>query len=273
MADLILMVFSGWAIVALVFLLLWRLAVVQRNAGWVDVGWSFTLVLLVAWYAIWADGIVWRRLFYFLLAAFWGLRLAWHILSRLRREHDEDPRYRELRQHWGEQADRNFFFFFQAQGFANLLLAAPILLLMQGQRAGLSVFDVLGALLMLGAVFGESVADRQLIRWKADPANRGKTCRKGLWAVSRHPNYFFEWLHWLAWPVLALVLAGSSLASWWPVTLLGPAIMLVLLLQFTGIPYTEKQAVRSRGEDYKKYQREVSKFFPWFVRKEQENNP
>ena len=124
---------------------------------------------------------------------------------------------------------------------------------------------------MLGAIYGESVSDRQLAAWKADPANRGKTCRQGLWAVSRHPNYFFEWLHWMAYPVLGLALLGTPLAAWWPITLLGPVIMLVLLLQFTGIPYTEKQAIRSRGEDYKKYQREVSKFFPWFVRKEQEH--
>lgn len=267
MADIICMMLSGWAIVALVFFILWRVAVVQHNAGWVDVGWSFTLVLLVGWFAIWADGVVWRRIFYLLLPAYWGLRLARHILARLLREEFEDPRYRELRRHWGLSADRNFFFFFQAQGLANLLLAAPILLLMQSQRTAVSIFDILGALLMIGAIYGESVADRQLVRWKANPANKGRTCREGLWAVSRHPNYFFEWLHWVAWPVLGLAVMGTPLAHLWPVTLLGPVIMLVLLMQFTGIPYTEKQAIRSKGEDYQKYQREVSKFFPWFVRK------
>ncbi|MGC9452290.1 MAG: DUF1295 domain-containing protein [Oceanipulchritudo sp.] len=259
-------ILSGWLLVAVVFFLLWRVAVVQRNAGWVDVGWSFTLVLLVGWYALWTEGVPWRRGFYLVLAGFWGLRLAWHILHRLLREEYEDPRYRELRRHWGMSADGKFFFFYQAQGLANLLLTAPILLLMHNPRTGLHLFDVLGALLMAGAVAGETVADRQLERWKADPRNTGKTCRQGLWAVSRHPNYFFEWLHWMGYPVLGLALLGTPLAAWWPLTLLGPAVMLVLLLQFTGIPYTEKQALRSRGEDYRKYQREVSKFFPWFVK-------
>ena len=266
--SIVAMVAFGWLLVALVFFGLWRRSIREQNAGWVDVGWSFTLVLLVCWYALSVDGVLWRRVFYLILSGLWGLRLAWHIYTRLRKESSEDPRYRELRRHWGESADRKFFLFFQAQGLANLLLAAPVLLLMHNPRTGISLFDGLGMLLMLGAVYGETVADRQLAAWKANPANRGKTCRRGLWAVSRHPNYFFEWLHWLAWPVLGLSLLGTPLAVWWPLTLLGPAVMLVLLLQFTGIPYTEKQALRSRGADYEKYQREVSKFFPWFVRKD-----
>ena len=265
--DLPLLILSGWLLVALVFVLLWILAVRQENAGWVDVGWSFTLVLLVGWYAVWLDGEPWRRLFYFLIASFWGLRLAFHIFKRLLDEEKEDPRYRHLREHWGSAADRNFLFFFQAQGLANVILTAPILLLMRNPRSDLTLFDILGLLVILGAVAGETIADRQLARWKADPANKGRTCRRGLWAVSRHPNYFFEWLHWMGYPVLGLSLLGTALAVWWPVTLLGPVIMFILLLQFTGIPYTEKQALKSRGDDYRRYQREVSAFFPWFVKK------
>lgn len=266
--DLIWIILGGWALVALVFTLLWMVSVKQTNAGWVDVGWSFTLVLLVGWYALWVDGVAWRKAFYFAIAAFWGLRLAWHILKRLLREKEEDGRYAHLRGHFGRHADGWFFLFFQAQGVANLLLAAPILLLMRVDRPGLSVWDVLGLLLIIGAVIGEAVADAQLARWKANPQNKGRTCREGLWAVSRHPNYFFEWLHWMGYPVLGLVLIGTPLAAWWPLTLLGPVVMLLLLLQFTGIPYTEKQSLKSRGDDYRKYQREVSAFFPWFPKSE-----
>ena len=102
-----------------------------------------------------------------------------------------------------------------------------------------------------------SLADRQLSAFKADPANRGRTCRQGLWRWSRHPNYFFEWVHWLAYVPLAW---GSS---WWPATLLAPAIMLYLVTKVTGIPPTEAQSLRSRGEDYADYQRTTSAFFPW----------
>ena len=110
----------------------------------------------------------------------------------------------------------------------------------------------------LVAVGGEALADRQLSAHKADPANRGKTCRKGLWRYSRHPNYFFEFVHWFAYLALA-VGAGP-----WPVALcaLGPVVMFVFLYRFTGIPYTEQQALRSRGEDYAQYQRTTSAFFP-----------
>lgn len=264
--SLPLVMLTGLLLVSFCFTVLWVVSVRQNNAGWVDVGWSLTVVLLVGWYAFWVDGILWRKAVYALIPALWGIRLGLHILLRLLREKREDPRYSFLRNHWGARADRNFFFFFQAQGLANMLLTAPILLLMHVPVRHLSHADVLGVLLIIGAVVGEAVADRQLARWKADPANRGKTCRRGLWAVSRHPNYFFEWLHWMGYPVLGLVLLGTSLAPWWPLTLLGPVVMLILLLQFTGIPYTEKQALKSRGEDYRAYQREVSPFIPWFPR-------
>ena len=263
--SLLMLILTGWLLVAAVFLALWLLAVRRVNAGWVDFGWSASLVLLVGWYALMLDdGTGWRRLLYFALAALWGARLATYILRRLLREAGEDPRYRYLREHWAPRANRNFLFFFQAQGLANLLLTAPILLLMHLPRPQFTLFDGLGILVIAGAVVGETMADRQLAAWKANPENRGKTRRRGLWAVSRHPNYFFEWLHWVGYPVLGLALLGTPLAAWWPLTLVGPLVMLLLLVQFTGIPYTEKQSLKSRGEDYRAYQREVSAFFPWF---------
>lgn len=261
------LIFSGWLIVAASMFGLWMVAFRQKNAGWVDVGWSLTLVLLVAWFAVWSDGVLSRRILYAALVGAWGLRLAFHILKRLGKESHEDPRYAYLRDHWQGHADRNFFLFFQAQGLANVLLAIPILVLMRFSPGDLTPFDLAGIGLILAAVAGETLSDRQLAAFRADPANRGKTCRVGLWGYSRHPNYFFEWMHWVGYPVLGLSLFQSGAGVWWPVTLLGPLVMLVLLLQFTGIPYTEKQALKSRGEDYRRYQREVSAFFPWFPKK------
>jgi len=121
---------------------------------------------------------------------------------------------------------------------------------------------VAAVLIWLLAVGGETLADRQLAAWRADPAHRGRTCRAGLWRYSRHPNYFFEWLHWWSYPLLAW---GSP--EWW-LTLLGPALMLYTLLKVTGIPYTEQQALASRGDDYRAYQRTTSAFVPWFPKQE-----
>ena len=145
---------------------------------------------------------------------------------------------------------------------ANLLLTAPVILLVYNPNP-LGWWDWAGASLLVLAVIGERIADNQLAEWRSRPENKGKTCRAGLWAWSRHPNYFFEWFHWVAYPVMGLSLIGTGLAGWWPVTLLGPAVMLFLLTRGTGIPYTEQQAMRSRGEDYRRYQEEVSPFIPW----------
>jgi steroid 5-alpha reductase family enzyme len=110
------------------------------------------------------------------------------------------------------------------------------------------------------ALTGESIADRQLARFRASPSNRGKVCREGLWRYSRHPNYFFEWFHWWAYAWLAV---GSPL--WW-LPILGVVVMYLFLTRVTGVPPTEAQAIRSRGDAYREYQRTTNAFFPGRVK-------
>jgi steroid 5-alpha reductase family enzyme len=104
------------------------------------------------------------------------------------------------------------------------------------------------------------LADRQLTRFRADPANKRKTCRRGLWRYSRHPNYFFEWLLWTSYVPLSW---GSPIFA---LSLLGPGLLFLFLTRVSGIPPTEAQALASRGDDYRAYQRTTSAFFPWFPR-------
>jgi steroid 5-alpha reductase family enzyme len=113
----------------------------------------------------------------------------------------------------------------------------------------------------LAAITGEALADAQLAAFKRDAANRGRVCEAGLWRYSRHPNYFFEWLIWVAYFVFAV---GSP---WGWVALIGPASILYLLLRVTGIPMTEEQSLRSRGDAYRRYQRTTSAFIPWLPKK------
>ncbi|RBH34993.1 DUF1295 domain-containing protein, partial [Xanthomonas oryzae] len=162
-----------------------------------------------------------------------------------------------LRAHWNG-SQRKFLGFFLAQAMVVVLFAVPFLAAASNPRTGWSVWTSIAIAVWLIAVGGEALADRQLSAHKANPANGGKTCRTGLWRYSRHPNYFFEFVHWFAYLALA-VGAGP-----WPVALcaLGPVVMFVFLYRFTGIPYTEQQALRSRGEDYARYQRSTSAFFP-----------
>ena len=117
--------------------------------------------------------------------------------------------------------------------------------------------EVLGLAIWVIGVAGEAVADGQLNRFRRAPGNRGKTCRQGLWRYSRHPNYFFEGVHWCAYVVMSL-----GLPDWW-LTLVGPVVMIGALLKVSGIPLAEAQALVGRGEDYREYQRTTNAFIPW----------
>ena len=123
---------------------------------------------------------------------------------------------------------------------------------------GIRWWDVLGVLVFLIAIIGEAIADLQLESFRKDPLNKDKTLQSGLWRYSRHPNYFFESMHWWAYVPLAVGLPWGWVSMIWPILMTGS------LLWLTGVPWAEAQALSSRGAEYREYQRTVSKFFPWF---------
>jgi len=161
-----------------------------------------------------------------------------------------------LKENWGAKAQTKMFWFYQLQAAGSLLFALPMLIA-SGSTQPLGIFDFLGIVIWITAIGGELIADRQLSRFRLDPHQRGAVCQRGLWRYSRHPNYFFEWLHWWAYVCLAVN------APWGWLTLFGPLLMLHFILNVTGIPPTEAQAMKSRGEAYRDYQRTTSAFFPW----------
>ena len=119
------------------------------------------------------------------------------------------------------------------------------------------VWLVVALALAFGAWVGVYIADKQLAEFKKNSANKGKVCEKGLWFYSRHPNYFFEWCHWFSYPIMAIGISGGE---WlW----IMPVVMFAFLYFITGIPYTEQQAIRSRGDAYRQYQKTTSAFIPW----------
>ena len=252
----------GWLAAAVMMGLLWLVQRARRDATVVDVGWTFRFGLIAVLCAALAPGEPDRRLLVGALSAAWSLRLGLHLLvTRVLGHPAEDGRYQTLRAKWGDRAQFRFFLFFQAQALLAALFAGAPLLAMLRPGPFPSFLDLAGVAVALAAILGEGTADRQLAAFRADPANRGRTCRAGMWRYSRHPNYFFEWLHWWAYVLIA---AGGP---WWVLTLLAPALMLFFLLRVTGIPATEAQALASRGEDYREYQRTTSAFIPWFPRK------
>ncbi|HET6604381.1 MAG TPA: DUF1295 domain-containing protein [Xanthomonadaceae bacterium] len=235
----------------------WELQRRTRNAGYVDVAWAALMAVAALLYGAVAAGPGLQRLLVAMLAGIWAMRLVLHLLARVLSE-AEDGRYRQLRTHWAG-SQRRFFWFFQAQALIATLMSVPFLVAASNQVPASDTWTHAAVAVWILALVGESLADRQLARFRAAPENRAKVCRIGLWRYSRHPNYFFEWLHWFCYVLLSV---GSP--WWWVSLLLGPVLMGAALLWGTGIPYTEAQALRTRGEAYRRYQRETSAFFPWF---------
>lgn len=245
----------------------WLYARAKKNATIVDILWTANLGLIAGLFALLSDAPSARRILIASIAIFWSARLTLHLVMHRLRDHAEDGRYVKLRASWGAAAERNFLFFFQAQAILDVILAVPFFLALRNGAPELSIFEIVGACLLVVATTGEGIADRQLAAFRADPRNRGKTCRRGLWSWSRHPNYFFEWLNWCA-----FALCAWPAPSGW-VGCLSPLLMLVFVLKITGIPPTEAQALKSRGDDYRRYQRETSAFFPWPPKRLAEGTP
>jgi steroid 5-alpha reductase family enzyme len=238
--------------------ILWLIHLPLRNAAIVDVGWAGGLALLGVIYAALGDGYPPRAAWVACMAVLWGVRLAVYLLITRVLGQPEEGRYVQLRREWGGNMTWKFLVFFEFQALLCVLLSAPFLLAASNPRPRFSPYEYAGAALWLVAWLGEAAADFQLQRFKMDPANRGAVCRAGLWNYSRHPNYFFEWLIWVAFALFAL---GSPYGY---LTWFAPALMLFFLFYITGIPATEAQALRSRGDAYRAYQQTTSAFVPWF---------
>lgn len=247
---------------AMVFVMagLWVVQRRIRNAAVGDVGWCVGLIGSVLWYATQAPVNVERILLTVMLVTLYAGRLAHYILYDRIIGKEEDPRYRRLRKKWGLSEQVNMFAYFQVQAAAVALFSLPFLVVLWNPRPPSSLVELLGLLIWGVAVAGEAKADRQLAHFRADPRNQVRVCREGLWKYSRHPNYFFEWLHWCSYVVMTMGAPG------WVFTWIGPIGMWVALVYVTGIPRTEEQARSSRGNEYKIYQATTNEFFPWYPR-------
>jgi len=252
------LVLIGAASVAVLMLLLWSIHLRTGNAAIVDAGWAGGLALLGLLYAALGGGYWLRSALIGTMSAIWGLRLALYLLTTRVIGHPEEGRYRELRRQWKTNIPFKFLLFYEFQALLCVVLAVPFLMAARNPDAGISLLEWTAVVLWTLAMAGESAADAQLNRFKSDPSNKGRTCQAGLWRYSRHPNYFFEWLIWVAFALFAL----ASPDGFWG--LLSPALILYFVLRVTGIPATEAQAIRTRGEEYRRYQQTTSAFVPWF---------
>jgi steroid 5-alpha reductase family enzyme len=256
------LVLTGAAIAGGMMLILWIIHLLMHNAAIVDVGWALGLGLLGIYYAWAGPGYHARKYAIATMAGFWGLRLAGYLLLTRVIGQPEEGRYVQLRRDWKTNLPLRFLFFFEFQALLDVVLSMPFLLACLDTREPLGILEKVGAGIWLLGILGEALADQQLNAFKKNPKNKGKTCRAGLWNYSRHPNYFFEWLIWVGYATFAIA------SPWGWIGLISPALILYFLLGVTGIPATEAQSLRSRGDQYREYQRTTSAFVPWFPKKE-----
>jgi steroid 5-alpha reductase family enzyme len=241
---------------SLAMMLAWAVQRRARNAGWVDVFWTFALGAAGVSYALVGGTGGPRAWLVAALAAAWALRLGGHILRRTCQGH-EDARYARLRAEWGERFQRRMFGFLQIQAAAAALLSFAMLLAARNP-APLGVGDAAGIAVFLIAILGGGAVDEQLLCFRREPANRGQICTTGLWHWSRHPNYFFEVLGWCTWPLLAI---SAAYPPGW-LALAAPTLMYWLLVHVSGIPPLEATMLRSRGDAYRTYQARTRAFLP-----------
>ena len=268
-ATIAIRVGEAWAVAAGLQLVLWLVQQRTRNAGIVDVGWALAFTLVVVGFALRAEAPVagWAPLAAIVCA--WSLRLGSHLIARGAARGPEEGRYADLRQRWGPRASARFFVFFQAQAALTGILASAFAVPFVAAPRDTGWLRAIGAAIAVIGIAGESLADVQLARWKRSSAHRGQVCDAGLWAYSRHPNYFFEWSVWVGYAVYGLAFAGSG--GW--IALAGQALILGTILKVTGIPATEAQALRSKGDRYRRYQQTTSAFIPLPRRKAPEVAP
>jgi steroid 5-alpha reductase family enzyme len=258
--QFVIMVAAVSVALALIMTAAWFIWSRTKNSGWVDTTWTFGLGAVGvagALTPVAPSGLSSRQILVAVLIACWSLRLGLHIAHRTARITD-DPRYGKLLRGWGANARRQMFFLLQKQAVVSVPLAISMLIAAWNPAPGLRFGDFIGAAVLVIGILGEGLADRQLRRFRADPANRGRVCDCGLWSWSRHPNYFFEWFGWLAYPLIAV---GPAYPWGW-LALLGPVSMYWLLVHVSGVPPLEEHMLEVRPETFRKYQARTSKFFP-----------
>lgn len=238
--------------------LVWLLSLARRDASIVDIFWGLGFVVLAWTYRALGEADSIRSLLAPVLVTIWGVRLSAYILWR-NHGRGEDPRYAAMRRRRGPRfALLSLPIVFWLQAVLMWIVAMP-LLQVQAADAAWSWLDGLGvALFALGFGF-EAIGDRQLARFRADPANAGQVMDRGLWRYTRHPNYFGDATLWWGLGCLALATPGGAWA------LVGPALMTLLILRVSGVTLLEA-GLRNSKPGYRDYVERTNALFPWWPR-------
>ena len=240
----------------LIFTAAWAFCVKIRNFSPVDAFWAACIGLSALVFLL-AETPNPKQIAAAILIGAWSTRLGYHLAKRIAKHHpEEDSRYEKLRDVWEGKVNPMFLLFFLGQGLSVFALAFPFHLIAADPDPTFTPLSVVGAVVALTGLIGETIADKQMSAFKAEDPSPKSVCKKGLWKYSRHPNYFFESVIWVGFFLFA---TGSP---WGWTTVYAPAVITFLLLKVTGIPPTEASALKRKGEAYREYQRTTSPFIP-----------
>jgi steroid 5-alpha reductase family enzyme len=249
-------------VVCIIMFIVWLWATYISNYSIVDVFWALNFSVISVILLFLGNGSDQRKFLTCSLLICWSLRLGIYLTNRVFSHiTEEEGRYKQLRNEWKTGIKLKFFLFFQSQALSNVYLSIPFFIICSNRKPGISLIEYIGALLWLISIIGEGVADFQLKQFKKNSENKGKVCDVGIWHYSRHPNYFFQLMLWTG----VLVFALPSQCGW--IAVICPLSIGYLIFKVTGIPMTEQQSIRSKGDLYREYQRSTSAFIPWFKHK------
>ena len=229
-------------------------SLIKKRNDVADVAWGLGYVLMASssFYFLETSNI--RGALVVILVSIWGLRLAWHIYTRNKGK-AEDYRYLAWRKEWGKWFYiRSYFQVYLLQGVLLFTIVLPVLVINKNLGSTLGVLDFVGVAVWLFGFYFESVGDLQLSSFMKNPANKGKLMQSGLWAYTRHPNYFGEVTQWWGiWLIAALVPGGIF-------SVISPLVITFLILKVSGIPMLEKKM--AEHPDFAEYKRKTSMFIP-----------
>lgn len=233
-------------VIFLFMIIVFLVSLIRRDNSTADIGWCGGMIL-ITFYSLFVGGgvdLVKSVVAFFVLI--WGVRLSVYIFLRNQGK-PEDFRYRKMRETWKYFTLRSFFEIYMFQGFIMFIVSMPLWLLNYSGRKGFDIFDLIGAILFLTGFYFEIMADAQLRLFKKDPSNEGKIMTRGVWSLSRHPNYFGEALIWWGLAMFALHIPYGWLS------LISPVLMTFILRYVTGVTMLEERMKQKPGwEEYEK---------------------
>jgi steroid 5-alpha reductase family enzyme len=254
------MFFEAMLIIFGYFFTIFLIGQIKNDNSIVDMAWGAGFVLMANFTFFRSTLFSLKGILITVFITIWGSRLTYHILKRNLGK-PEDYRYVEMRQKWGDKFVRikAFLNVYLLQGVILYIVSLPVIYGNGSMNVEFKWFNYLGIILWIIGFFFESVGDHQLKVFKRKAENKGKIMDQGLWAYTRHPNYFGDSTMW--WGIFLIVI--DSFAGLW--IIIGPILMTYLLVFVSGVKLLEKK-YEGRPE-YEEYKKRTNSFIPWFPKK------